>query len=700
MPNKKEEMDYRKVVANSLARGNGGLKDLYERLSQIPEGEIQARIDEVKQAMNLVSPDIVVTQRRVAEQERRIRANQIISKGKVNKKKIIREDNPAEEEIAEAHVSLNELSFIGTQLSNEAEVLEYFPKVRATMQAIKLAQDKAELEVTDARRTVVAQEKLLEEARKAAEKALEAGAKAKAIEAQIAELKSDIEEARAKGRKPKVMEGLQEEIAEKEEEMAELGTPEDWKKAIEEEGICETKLATAVVNQDKKKDKQKGLENPWNGILKGYSWKELGDLTSEDISKLVGTKVEKPEAKWAEEPAIKDDKDKDKDNDKGKVKDSGRGQNPNGSNNFPNPSRPQEPPKPAPEQDNPEPEPDEAEHDEEEPEQEGENPDLPVTKKHNIFVRMIPPLARWLDKTQEKENAFMEQFRKENKGNPSWFQKLKARFSKTAEEVKELSEAEKALKVAKGNVVQLESRVKAVELEIKNYEMHKRNAIKEIIEKNETDITREAKAKLPQQSLSAIRSVAAMYIAKGDYTEEEMMGLMQTKTTNKNEIYAEVDEKDPNKGAYNDLIKNAIKSQLDSLTVSQLQERIPYLDMLGVYTDKELEDIQTKVAEREQQEKDDLNAKLAQAKAELVPAREREEKAKQAYEESLVSPSRQAHRDFGSRINGGETISTPEVEHVEAEIVREGDYTRANSGSAPNIGDPFAKEPVADDGAR
>lgn len=689
MPNENKK-SYKEIAEDNMIPRNTLLKDVYAKLEQTPETDMQERIEEIREALTDVNNRTGLIHRRMqARKGTRNRSEEEIASNAWEIEKMDRE--------------LDEISLIGTRLENETKILEYFPKVRATMQAIKVAQDEADLEVTDARRTVAAQEKLLEEARKEAEKAIEAEEKAKEIEIQIAELRADIDEAKAKGRKPKVIEGLEEDIAEKEEEMAALGTPEDWKKAIEEEGICETKLATAVVTQDNKITRQKILANPWNTIIKDYLWTELGDLTSEDISKLVGTQVEKPEAKWEEKPVKKDDKDKDKDNDNGKGKDSGKGQNPNGSNNFPNPSGPQEPPKPAPEQeqDNPEPEPDEAEHDEEEPEQEGENPDLPATKKHNIFVRMIPPLARWLDKTQEKENAFIEQFRRENKGNPSWFQKLKARFLKTEEEVKELSEAEKALKVAKGNVVQLESRVKAVELEIKNYEMHKRNAIKEIIEKNETDITREAKAKLPQQSLSAIRSVAAMYIAKGDYTEEEMMGLMQTKTTNKNEIYAEVDEKDPNKGAYNDLIKNAIKSQLDSLTVSQLEERTPYLEMLGVYTDKELEDIQTKVAEREQQEKDDLNAKLAQAKAELVPAREREEKAKQAYEASLVSPSRQAHRDFGSRINGGETISTPEVEHVEAEIIREGDYARATSDSEPDIGDPFAEEPAdTDDGAR
>lgn len=677
MPNENKK-SYREIAENNMIPRNTLLKDVYAKLEQTPEADIQARITEIREALLDVN-------NRTAKMQRRMMT-----------KKELMEDK-------QAMAELEEISLIGTRLENEAEMLDYFPKVRATMQAIKVAQDEADLEVTDARETVSAQQTLLIEARKAAEKAIEAEEKAKEINAQIEELITDVEEAIAKGRKPKVIEGLQDEIDEKKAEIEALGTPEEWKKAIEEEGICETKLATSVANRDKKITKQAILANPWNTIIKDYLWTELGDLTSEDISKLVGTQVEKPEAKWEEKPVKKDDKDKDKDNDKGKGKDSGKGQNPNGSNNFPNPSGPQEPPKPDPEQeqDTPEQDPDEPEHDEEEPEQEGDNPDLPATKKHNIFVRMIPPLARWLDKTQEKENAFIEQFRKENKGNPSWFQKLKARFSKTAEAVEELSEEEKALRLAKGNVVQLESRIKAVELEIKNYETNKRNLIKDIIDRNDTDVAKETKAIFPNLELSEIRSIAPIYIARGDFTKKDMIELIEEKTTDRSKIEISVDEKDPDKKAYNDVIRSSISSQLNYLTVSQLEERRPYLEALEVYTPEEFRDIQTRVVERETREKDALNAKLAQAKADLAPAKEAEEQARQAYEASLVPPSRQAHRDFASQINGGEAIPTPEVEHVEAEMVREGDYARATSDSVPDIGDPFAEEPAdADDGAR
>lgn len=636
---------YQEIAKKNMVPRNTLLKDVYAKLEQTPESDIQERIEEIRGALTDVNNRTAIMQRRMfAKKGSRDRSKEEIKKNAEERRRMI--------------VELDEISLIGTRLENEVELLEYFPRVRATMQAIKVAQDKADLEVTDARRTVAAQEKLLESARKASEKAIEAEEKAKEIEAQIAELRADIDAASAKGRKPKVIEGLEEDIAEKEEEMAALGTPEEWKQIIEEEKTCETKLLKAIINQNEKINRQEMLANPWKTIIKGYSWIELGDLTSKDISDLVGTKVEKPDEKWEQTPAKKDDQNKDKD------KNTGRAQ---GIATNVEPEQ-------EPHEEHDEEEHDEEEHDEEEHDDEEKMPDVPKTwsEKHKIIAKILPGLARWM----EKRNA-----------------------KKVEEVTARLSEEEKYLKMAKGQRIAAESRIQAIELQIKNYEVIARRTIQGMIEEvdEHNPESKKLKGKLPSRKLEDIKQVAAMYIAKGDYTEEEMYQILNERAhaEGKKETDAYILTAD---SVYNETVKNSINQQLNFLTVSQLEERKPYLEMLGVFTDEEMRDIEDKVTQREKAEKEELNDKLEQARRDLIQARSREADAERAYKETQVSASRQAHRNFAREINGGEEIPTPEVEHIEAELVREGDYERAISG--PDIGDPFAEEPADSDEAR
>ena len=664
MPNEKKK-SYKEIAENNMVPRNILLKDLYEKLEQISETDMQARIAEIREALTEVNT-------RTAKMHRRMQAK------KGDRDRSEEEIKKNAKEIAKISDELDEISLIGTRLENEAELLEYFPRVRATMQAIKSSQEKADQETNDARRTVNAQEKLLNAAQKAADKAREAEEKAKEIEAQIEELQSELDEAKSKGRKAKVLEGLEEEISEKEEEMAALGTLEDWKKAIDAVGEYETKLALAVQELNAKKERQAKLEHPWDTILKFKLWTEIGDMESKDISDLVGTKVEKPDAKWEQTPAKKDDQNKDKDKDKDK--NTGRGQG-IATNVEPE----QEPHEEHDddehdEEEHDEEEHDEEEHDEEEHDDEEKMPDVPKTwsEKHKIIAKILPGLARWM----EKRNA-----------------------KKVEEVTARLSEEEKDLKFAKGQRISAESRIQAIELKIKNYEVNARNAIKQIIQKADerNPELKKIKDKLPSRKLEDIKQVAAMYIAKGDYTEEEMYELLEERASaekkGKDDTYILTAD-----GGYNEAVKNSINQQLHCLTVSQLEERKPYLEMLGVFTDEEMRDIEDKVTQREKEEKEELNNDLERARRDLIQARSIETDAERAYKETQVSASRQAHRNFAKEINGGEEIPTPEVEHIEAELVREGDYERSKFGDPfaeeTDIGDPFAEEPADSDEAR
>ena len=663
MPNEKKK-SYKEIAENNMVPRNILLKDLYEKLEQISETDMQARIAEIREALTEVNT-------RTAKMHRRMQAK------KGDRDRSEEEIKKNAKEIAKISDELDEISLIGTRLENEAELLEYFPRVRATMQAIKSSQEKADQETNDARRTVNAQEKLLNAAQKAADKAREAEEKAKEIEAQIGELESELNEAKAKGRKTKVLEGLEEEISEKEEEMAALGTLEDWKKAIDAVGEYETKLALAVQELNVKKESQAKLEHPWDTILKFKLWTEIGDMESKDISDLVGTKVEKPDAKWEQTPAKKDDQNKDKDKDKDKDKNTGRGQG-IATNVEPE----QEPHEEHDddehdEEEHDEEEHDEEEHDEEEHDDEEKMPDVPKTwsEKHKIIAKILPGLARWM----EKRNA-----------------------KKVEEVTARLSEEEKDLKFAKGQRISAESRIQAIELKIKNYEVNARNAIKQIIQKADerNPELKKIKDKLPSRKLEDIKKVAAMYIAKGDYTEEEMYELLEERASaekkGKDDTYILTAD-----GGYNEAVKNSINQQLHCLTVSQLEERKPYLEMLGVFTDEEMRDIEDKVTQREKEEKEELNNDLERARRDLIQARSIETDAERAYKETQVSASRQAHRNFAREINGGEEIPTPEVEHIEAEMVREGDYAIARAAIEAELEDQFVEEPAdTDDGSR
>lgn len=439
-----KKIDYREVANNSLVMRGVLLETVYGSLVRKSEDEIQARIADIHKAMELVDRDTARTERIARSQESKRRANQILREEKVDG--VIAPEDVSDEEKAKTMASLDELTLIGTQLENEAEMLEYFPRVKARVQAIEKAKRDAEKQDVLLTSAMAEAKEDLEAAEEAAKKAIENAEKAKQIDDEIAEIELEMEEAKAKGRKQKVIDAYLEEIEDKRGEKAELGTEEEWEEAMN--GTKEQEDRIKSIKQDQKKTARviNKCSNPWSTILKGYGWVEIGDLTSDDLTQMIGVEVKNSKLdRYENNYEDREDK-KEKDNKKeGKDgKGTKGGVMPRGGDYYipPAPDKPdEEPNKPDEEPDKPEEEPNEPEHDD------ADSPDNPLpvkswSEKHPRLAKMMPFLVKFMEereakkisKQERKELAdkkveeFVRKFREENKGEPSWWQKFKVRY--------------------------------------------------------------------------------------------------------------------------------------------------------------------------------------------------------------------------------------------------------------------------------
>lgn len=448
---KKKRIDYREVAENSLTRNTSKreyLDGVYERLNQMSEADIQARIEEINQAMELVDRDTARTERKYRSQVSRRRANQILRQENVEG--VIAPEDVSDEEQYKTIESLDELGLIGTQLENEAEMLEYFPRVKARLQAIEEAKAYAENQDVLLTSAMAEAKEDLEAAEEAAKKAIENAEKAKQIDDEIAEIELEMEEAKAKGRKQKVIDAYLEEIEEKREEKAELGTEEEWEEAMNAEEEPKKKIESIKQGQKKMARVINKCSNPWSTILRGYSWVEIGDLTSSDLSQMTGVEVNNPRLDEYEEKNVDEDKkNKGEEGDKKDGKGTKGGVMPRGGDYYipPAPDKPdEEPNKPDEEPDKPEEEHDEPEHDEPEHD-DADSPDNPLpvkswSEKHPRLAKMMPFLVKFMEEREAKKiskqarkelankkvEEFVRKFREENKGEPSWWQKFKVRY--------------------------------------------------------------------------------------------------------------------------------------------------------------------------------------------------------------------------------------------------------------------------------
>ncbi len=343
--------------------------------------------------------------------------------------------------------SLDELTLIGTQLENEAEMLEYFPRVKARLQAIEEAKVDAEKQDVLLTSAMAEAKEDLASAEEAAKKAIENAEKAKQIDDEIAEIELEMEEAKAKGRKQKVIDAYLGEIEEKRTEKAELGTEEEWTQAMDAAKEPEERIESIKKGQKKIARVINKCSNPWSTILKGYGWMEIGELTSDDLSQMIGVQVKRSELDKYENN-YEDKKDKnDKDDKKEKDKD-GKGAKggamPRGGDYY-------IPPAPEPELDKPD---EGTEHDDndkpdEQPEHDdNDKPDNTLlaktwSERNPKIAKWLPFLAKFMDTREAnkklskeerkalgkaREEEFVKKFREENKGEPSWWQKFKARY--------------------------------------------------------------------------------------------------------------------------------------------------------------------------------------------------------------------------------------------------------------------------------
>ncbi len=235
-----------------------------------------------------------------------------------------------------------------------------------------------------------------------------------------------------------------------------------------------------------------------------------------------------------------------------------------------------------------------------------------------------------------------------------------------------------------------------IEVKIADYEASARRKIEDAIENGDKEEAEKmgvkyVKADLSTMNLEEIESVAAMYIARGDFTRSEMEAAMKSRAASEGKGNAEYNFND--KG-FNDSIKSAISKQMPYLTISQLEERADFLIGLEVYTEEEFKKIQDKVAERENKEKAELNSTLKQAKEDLKSARiDAQEKRAKATEAQKAGNGSKAGRTeaFRDKINNGETIATPTPkshgvdqsgQKVEVEIVSNGSIAGGRTASA------------------
>lgn len=322
-----------------------------------------------------------------------------------------------------------------------------------------------------------------------------------------------------------------------------------------------------------------------------------------------------------------------------------------------------------------------------------------------------------------KKEEFRRAFRDKYHGDPSLLDRLALRFPKLGkflgkdfsqlfveepsfgerleEALRGVPQEERDAKAAEGIVQNLERTIREIKVKMDKYETSARRKIKDVIEKGDKEEAEKQGIKYIQQDLSAMsleemENLAAMYIARGDFTRDEVESAMKTRAAAEGKGKAGYNFSD--KG-FNEAIRKAIRTQVPYLTISQLNEREPFLMGLEVYTADEFKQIQDKVAERENREKDELKAKLAKAKEDLKSARiDAREKRAKANEAAKAAEAQKAGKETGSgrtealrdKINNGETITTPTPkshgvdqagQQVEVEIVSNGPVASGRAAS-------------------
>lgn len=465
MAGKKNYID----VVNSDWTNGVNARDLFVRLNSMTPDERQTRIGEIGKAIEEIDKEISKIARKARRSQRA---------------------GASKEELEASQQERDDLTDMQIQLEDERDMLELFTRVQAVVSTIDAV--RTDMKAKSASQSIQIQE-AEREFKEAEEQEKEAKAKldrAKEIDEEIEEKKKEI--AALDGKRPKVMVAIQEEIDELGEEKEGLISKEEYAK-------IKTTLITKRSDVGKLKAKraktEKALElceNPWDGILKGYEWEDVAELSDADLSSMLGVKVEIG--------IVDRDKDKDGDKDKGKGKgDEGRGGSRGGFGGGPIQPTPPTPPAP------------EAEIEEEPEEAEEETGDGEEEK--GWIARKIEGWRASREAKKEAKEAFIEEFRLTRGRKPSWWERFKAKHPKIFKTKEPI--------ISKKTPEQL----KAEAIAAKQRTQEEIEAAKAIIEKNRT-VGAQVRGRLEEIEATRLeeeKKVDELKIQLGEMSSEEII---------------------------------------------------------------------------------------------------------------------------------------------------------------------------------
>ena len=386
MAGKKKYID----IVNSDWTNGIDARDLFVRLNAMVSGEIQIRIGEIGKAIEEIDKEISKMARKARRSQRA---------------------GASKEELKASEQERDNLTDMQIQLEDERDMLELFPKVKSVIDAIDavgndmMAKSASQsIQIEEAERELEA----IEEQEREAKAKLD---RAKEIDAEIKEKKKEI--AALNGKRPKVMAAIQEEIDELGEEKDGLISKEEYSKI--KTALIAKRSDVGKLKAEKAKT-EKVLElcrNAWDGILKGYEWEDIAELSDAELSSMIGVKVER----------------ENEDKDKG---DEGRGGRQGGFGGGPIGPIPPAPPAP------------EAEQEPEEDEEEIEDED-----RKGWFTKKIEEWKANREARKEAKEAFIEEFRLTKGRKPNWWERFKAKHPKIFKEKNKLKTAAEIIEATK-----------------------------------------------------------------------------------------------------------------------------------------------------------------------------------------------------------------------------------------------------------
>jgi len=642
--------NYEEIVEKGSWMRNQLLKTVYENLSNMSKVDIDARMDEIKETL--------------AELEREaFRRNRTLTK-QLERRQDVNEENAKK---------VDELTEMAEKLENEMEILNYLPGVEYIMLKIaEIREDKkleilseAESKAKSAKVKEMDEEKRLAIATENAEKAKkaveEADKKAKEAEEKlkkINEIENDINKISVQmpafekfpeiyGTMKETVEDLQKEIdgigkaEELKQDIADLDiaiqNAEEAEKGVEEpkKALQEARKAKQIADNEFEKIKNGNYpkdivmtrcEDPWNTVLLGCSWEEIATMKDDELVAAINepeieTSNPEPNSPAPElEPA-------------------------------PAPWSASNPPAPSTVPNSPEPEIEEEPEPEAEPESEPTSePPVPESK----IPKFLRPFTSWVSKTWGK---LINRFKRKPK-----------------EQEMESSDDDLEIQRLELRVKQVEASVNRINRQLENLKLERKPELTELI-----DDCRE-KLDLEYLGLDQASEIAAMAVALGAYTENEVLKKMQQLALKEgkgaDEVIIQKTDSSFLKG-----IREEVDKQLPYMSKEEIEERIPTWKFIELYSQDRITEIQVSANVRAMQKEEAISKseiELIEKQNELRELQEKlGEKKKIKAEKDGISDSETSankHTKFASKLDARgsvkpviHTASTDETEIADVE---------------------------------